>query len=185
MSLLEAIAARRSIAMVLVDKPVEHSLIEQIIEAGAWAPTHKRTEPWRFVVFQEAGRAMLEAAMVADGGDKLVGKAHRAPVVIAVWAAVGRGVKNPPVWEDHAATAACVQNMLLAAHALGLAAIWRSGSVVDMPAVQALMHSTDDAFTAEKEDRIVGFVYVGYPDPEALPPMRMPPKLADKIRWEE
>ena len=197
MSVLEAIKNRRSNGKVL-DKNVSRTDIERIIEAGCWAPNHKRTNPFRFVVFEKDGLDKLQQAM-ADGTKelhegaeaelllklaKIHGKAHRAPCVIAVWTAVGRADKNPPAWEDHAAVDAAIQNMLLAAQELGLASYWRSGSVVNMPAVQALMHCEKDQFSAQKGDEIRGFIYMGYADPEKSPPLRNPVKWDDLVRFE-
>lgn len=197
MDILKAIETRRSIAKV-TDEPLARADIEKIISAGCWAPNHKRTEPWRFVVFEGEGRHKLGAAM-ADGVrhvypdlsdedyahkiQSLRTKPFRAPLIIAVWCAAGRGKKNPPVWEDHAAVAACVQNMCLAAHGLGFGAIWRSGKVVDMPSVQKLMETETDSFDAEKGDMILGMLYVGVRDENYPEPARDEPEFASKVKW--
>ena len=54
------------------------------------------------------------------------------------------------------AAAAAVQNMLLAAHALGLAAIWRTGPSATDPAIKHF-------FGWEADQHLIGFVYIGYP----------------------
>lgn len=176
MDILEAIQTRRSNGNVLADKPVPRELIEKVLKAGTWAPTHHRSEPWRFVTFSGEGRNKLAAALPEGKQNKV----FRAPVVILVWCAAGRSAnKNPPVWEDHAATAACCQNMLLAAHELGLGAIWRSGKFVDLVSVHALCEGYD----AAKGDRVMGFIYLGYPDPAKPEPLRPQPKLENKLTW--
>lgn len=58
MNVHEAIQTRRSKALI-EDKAVPKELIEQIIEAGTYAPNHHRTEPWRFFVLTGEGRNQL------------------------------------------------------------------------------------------------------------------------------
>ncbi|MEC8068008.1 MAG: nitroreductase [Pseudomonadota bacterium] len=179
-----SLVSRRSIAKV-TDQPVSRSLVERVIEAGTFAPTHKRTDPWRFVVFEGDGRQKLADAMVegykqanpdfsAEKLEKIAQKPFRAPVIVMVWCAVGRGKKNPPPWEDYAAVAACLQNMSLAAHGFGLGSIWRSGSLTDFPQVQALCQSGDDSFNLAMGDQIMGLLYIGHPDCNYPEPNRFP-----------
>lgn len=197
-NILQAIANRRSIGR-FTTSPVAQEKIEQLILAGAWAPNHHKTEPFRFVVFSGEGRQQLQQAWVAGVRrqhahlpeaeitfrlEKIAGKTLRAPVIILVWAACGRSAqKNPPVWEDIAATAACLQNMSLAAEALELGSIWRTGDVVNLPEVQALCVSQHDRFNAEKGDAIIGLLYVGSPDPATPKPQRSTPQTAPSTRW--
>lgn len=62
MDVIEAIHTRRSIGKVKQDKiPVE--TIEQILEAGVWAPNHRHTEPWKFFVLRGKGREQLGQAL--------------------------------------------------------------------------------------------------------------------------
>src|SRR4051794_32576147 len=97
MGLLEAIRTRRSIGR-LKKEPVERAVIEELLEAASWAPSHHNTQPWRFIVMTGAGRAKLGEgyARVAAAAlteltddqlkerlDKERAKANRAPVVIA------------------------------------------------------------------------------------------------------
>lgn len=197
MNMLEVIKSRRSVSKVMQDCVATES-IEKILEAGCWAPNHKRTEPWRFSVFMGEGRDKLQSALVEGtkqahkdlpGDDlalklaKMENKAYRSPVVIAVWCAVARGKKNPPVWEEYAAVAACIQNMTLAAHSLGLGSIWRSGSLVEYPEIQDLCKVGTDVFDASKGDKIIGFLYLGYPDASATMPKREQPSYADKTTY--
>lgn len=191
------IKTRRSIAKVL-DKLPQRVDIESIIEAGCYAPNHKRTEPWRFVVFEGKGRIELANAMVRgvtelyphlNADDKmqkastLKSKPFRAPVIIAVWCAVGRAQKNPPQWEDIAAVSACIENMSLMAHALGYGSIWRTGDVVDMPAVQKLMHCQSDCFDVNKGDKLMGFLYIGFIDERYPVPQKEEPEIKSKVRF--
>ena len=62
MNVSEAIRTRRSLGKVKPDA-VPQELIEQIVEAGTWAPNHKLTEPWKFFVMQGEGRDVLGNAL--------------------------------------------------------------------------------------------------------------------------
>jgi nitroreductase len=186
------IVSRRSIAKV-TDEPVSRQMTEAIIEAGTFAPTHKRTDPWRFVVMEGLGRQKLSDAMVAgfkrqkpqatDEKLKIISqKPNRAPTIVLVWCAVNRCKVNLPVWEDYAAVSACLQNMSLAAHGFGLGCIWRSGSLTEYPEIHALCQSeTGDHFDAKKGDKVMGLLYIGHPDCNYPEPTRFPSK-AD-ITW--
>jgi nitroreductase len=166
------------------DEVPDASLIREIIEAGTWAPNHKQTEPWRFVVLSGDARSQLGDAMgraAARGIEdseaavsayaKAASKPLRAPYVIAVYA-----VPNPvvPEVEEIAATAAAAQNMLLAAHALGLAAMWRTGDLVFSPEVREFLQMPEEA-------HILGTIYVGYPN--MAPPVRQRRSIDEVTVW--
>ena len=80
------------------------------------------------------------------------GKALRAPTIVVVGAKISKG-KIPEIEQVGAAHAA-VQNMLLAAHALGYGAMWKTGAAAYDAGVKALVGLTP-------EDHIVGLVYLG------------------------
>jgi nitroreductase len=181
--LIQAIRSRRSIGK-CTDEVPDRSLIEQVLEAATWAPNHKQTEPWRFVVLAGSAREQFgdamgrAAAMDIDDADaaraayeKAAKKALRAPYVVAVYA-----VPNPvvPVVEEIAATAAAVQNMLLAAHALGLAAMWRTGALVFSDEVREFLGMPEDA-------EMLGTVYLGYAN--MAPPVRQRRSIDEVVEW--
>ena len=190
MDVIRAIETRRSIGRVK-QEPVPRELIERILESGVHAPNHKITEPWRFHVFSGKGRgelarvraeiARLQAEAEGESEEMAAGrisrerkKAFRAPVIIAVISEAGRD--EVETLENYAACAAAVQNMQLTAHALGLAAMWRTGPIV--------YHQEMRRFFGLKEnDRIVAHVYVGYPDMGVRPRRRDPANK--KTVWHE
>jgi nitroreductase len=169
MDVFTAIKTRRSIGKVKSDE-VSKDLIETILEAGIWAPNHYRTEPWKFFVMQGEGRKKLgkvlgeiateemdESSQEAqEKRMKAEAKPLRAPVIIAV-AAIPSDNPKVIVKEEFAAVSSAVQNMLLAAHALGLGAIWRTGKPTYHPKMQQL-------FSLQGNEEVVGFIYIGYPD---------------------
>ena len=77
-------------------------------------------------------------------------------------------------FEDHAATAAAIENLLLAAHAQGLGAVWRSGAMAYHPDFKI-------AVGLEPSDAILGIVYLGEPAMNA--PRAQPRRLDEMIVW--
>lgn len=162
MELLEGIQSRTSPLKLGAPAP-SATQIEQIIRAGTRAPDHGRLRPWRFTVFEGADREKLGDAMAnflrtrnpnspPEHLDAERAKPMRAPVVIVVGAKIMK-VKIPEI-EQVCAVAAAAQNMLLAAHALGYGAMWKTGGAAYDPGVKALCGLAP-------EDHIVAIVYVG------------------------
>ena len=130
MDLLEGISTRRSIRE-FVDQPVEREQVLQIIKAGTWAPSGLNNQPWRFVIVQNAD-VKKELGKQTKYGFVI----ERAPVCIAVF--VDRTVMYNDV-KDLQAMGACIQNMLLATHALGLGAVWLGEILKNAEAVRTLL----------------------------------------------
>ena len=115
MELLEGIYSRRSVRG-YTDQPVERECLMEIIKAGTWAPSALNNQPWRFVIVR--GRDVREKLA---GFTKYRTTIESAPACIAVF--IDRNAMYNDV-KDHQAMGACIQNMLLAAHVLGLGAVW-------------------------------------------------------------
>lgn len=184
---MEALRTRRSIGRVL-DKEVPKELIEKIIEAATWAPNHFKTEPWRFFVLTGDGRKRLGETLAriaerdmddptTDENQAKLERARnnpfRAPVVIV---AAVEPSDDPRVIlkEEYAAVNAGIQNMLLAAHSLGLGAVWRTGK----PCYDQEM---SQSFGLSDKGEVVGFIYIGYPDLE--PPARNRKSIDEVTTW--
>lgn len=187
MDIHEAIRTRRSVGKVKND-PIPRESMEAILEAGTWAPNHKRTEPWRFYVMSGEGRELLGNAMAdiaeANAGDKseeeiaaaresAMAKAMRSPVIIGVAVQPSDDPKVVEL-EEYGAVFAAIQNMLLEAHGLGLGAVWRTGDTC--------YHKTmNRAFGLGERDKMLGFIYLGVPDMDIKPGKRS--DAADKTVW--
>jgi nitroreductase len=185
MKILELIQTRHSIPKVKKD-PIPRALIEKLLTAAVQAPNHHRVRPWRFVVLQGQARERLGEVMANSLKnrnpealeDTLAverSKPLRAPLLIAV------GVDKPSEpkvleIENVCAAAAACENLLLAAHALGLGAMWRTGSAAHDPQVKSLLGFTPD-------QHLIGFIYIGYPDGEGKFPER--PSFEDRVVWME
>lgn len=112
MDVLEAIRDRRSIRR-YHRKDVPDEKLMQILEAGRWAPSAHNSQPRKFIVVKNE-KVRRELAQIATYGSFLA----EAPVAIAV--VIDPSSSNHPVEDGAAAT----QNMLLAAHAIGLGSCW-------------------------------------------------------------
>ena len=185
--LLTALKNRRSISKVSEDEPPEE-LIRTMLEAATWAPNHFLTEPWRFFVLRgdarrRLGDVMGEAcAAREDDPDKaeanrerMAAKPLRAPYVIAVASEPDPREKVFEL-EEIAATAAAIQNMLLAAEALGLGAMLRTGWITYTP-------ETREFFGLSEHATVLGFIYVGYVAKPAGARVRRP--VDDVTTWME
>lgn len=184
---LDAIRSRRSIGRLKPDA-VEREVLEALLEAASWAPSHHNTQPWRFIVMTGEGRSKLGEGYARIGAANAPGlegeeleerlrkerlKAYRSPVVIAAICSPAddpRAVRE----EELAAAQVAVQNLLLAAHAYGLGAIWRSGAPMFDPRMK-------EALELREDEELVAFIYLGYPDMTPPEPKRTP--IADKTIW--
>jgi nitroreductase len=184
---LQVIASRRTIGKV-TDEPVPREDIEKILEAGHWAPSHHNTQPWKYFVMTGNGRKKLGEAYariaLLEKGDgcsedekreiyeKSVKKAFRAPLVIAV-ACLPHQEDYVVESEEFAAVAASIQNMLLAAHALGYGAIWRTGAPSYHPIMKEL-------FGLSEKDQLMALIYIGKTN-ITRESRRVP--IAEKTEW--
>lgn len=186
-SIFETIKQRRSIGKMTEQRPTR-AQIERLLEAATHAPNHHKAEPWKFFVLagkarQELGSLMREslAAELGDAThhkheamlDKEAHKPLRSPVLIAVASEYQDPSQTVDI-ENVEATAAAVQNMLLAAEEIGLAAIWRTGNAAYDPRVKQWLGLSP-------ADHIVAFLYVGFP---AIPRQeRYPRHFKTKTAW--
>ncbi|MBX3095887.1 MAG: nitroreductase [Fimbriimonadaceae bacterium] len=189
-SLMAAIAQRRSMGLSrMSDAPVPQELIETMLEAANWAPSHKDTEPWRFTIFSGEGRGHLadffEAAYRSDHAEPMDpvalqgyrDRAFAAPVWIAIAMEPGRdSAGNPlvPEIEEVMAVSGAVLNLHLMASSLGLAGMWHSKGVSVHPAVAAGLGLREPRY-------LLGFFMLGWPNCEWMSGERRP--IMDKVRW--
>lgn len=184
-AVLAAIKERRSIGKCSSDVP-DRLLIERIVESGTWAPNHHLTEPWRFFILHGDARVRLGEVMgqVAAAhelcletgrvaAERAASKPLRAPWLIAIAVEPADDPSIPEI-EEIAAGCAAAQNMLLAAEALGLAAIWRSGWITYEPEIKAFFGLTPRA-------QMLGFLYVGCPAMKA--PVRTRKGVGEVTTW--
>ena len=159
----------RNSAAKLCDPAPSGEALASILKAGLRAPDHARLTPWRFLTIEGGAREQLgqlfvksaQAKAVANGLDsptdvelnRLSRKPLRAPLIIVVIAAIKSHPKVPPL--EQILSAGCAAHaILLAAHALGYAGIWRTGSNTYDAGVKS-------GLGLSGSDVIVGFLYMG------------------------
>ncbi len=163
MDALEALIGRVSPAQLVAPAPDAEQL-EAILVAGASAPDHGRMQPWRFIVIEGEARTRFgelmaqslqrrEATVAEERLDAERKKALRAPVIVVVAAVIRENPKVPGV-EQMVAAGAAAQNMLVAAHAMGLGGFWRTGPF-------AYDGEVKKAFGLLEADAIVAILYIG------------------------
>lgn len=147
------------------DKPIEQEDIQVILEAANWAPTHKKTEPWRFKVIRgqkltEFGDFMADRYKATAKNfserkyNKTKNKFLQSACVIAI--CMQRDPRERiPEWEEIASTAMAVQNMWLTATDMGIGCYWSSTS---------LRNEVGGFLNLMQGERCLGFFYMGYYD---------------------
>lgn len=183
MDVLEAIRTRRSVALYCADQ-VPRAALHTILEAATWAPNHRHNEPWFFHVVEGDARArladdLLAAAREAGMNDKARGKLEKTAERIRHTPAVIFAQTFPAdaafdTEENYAAACCAVQNLLLAAHAEGLGAIWRTGVPCEHRAVKSFLDLPPDG-------KLVAAVFVGYP--AGPPPAQTRRPLEERVRF--
>jgi nitroreductase len=138
-AVLDAIRSRRSIRHYSED-PVSDDDVKAILEAGRWAPSGLNNQPWRFAVVRdpECKNTISELTRYRE-------IIHNAPVIVAVFLDNDAGYDRV---KDCQSIGACLQNMWLATHTLGLGGVWlgeilknkeRVGEILEAPKSYELM----------------------------------------------
>ncbi len=173
-AVMEVIRTRRTVRE-FSPQPVPRELIDQIVEAATWAPNHRHTEPWRFIVLEKDGDARKKVADAvyewtwnniknpnpanrerssADARDEVL----LTPVLMLMYSVPG---SNEEITEENfSATCCAAQNMQLMAHALGLAVGWSTGRLCKAEEVHQVLGVNPDW-------AVVGAFFIGFPT--ALP----------------
>jgi nitroreductase len=184
MSIQETIFNRRSIKE-FTERVPTRAEVESLLETAVQAPNHRMTEPWRFYVLGPQARRAYGAALGERKAKKVddpvaaravvekVAATHEAlPCMIAV--AVVRQV-NPEIGEeDYASAFMGIQNLSLAAEAIGMGVHIKSGAVMDDPRARAAVGLPDD-------QRIVAILNVG--EPAARPEPKHRKQATEYTTW--
>ncbi len=168
-------------------KLIEDHVVEELLELADWAPTHARTEPWRFVVysgsrardFTERHAELYrentpEASFTPQKQENIRALANNVSHIIIVWMKRVSNHKVPEI-EEVAATAAATQNLLLAAASKGIATFWSTGGLTHHPAMGRELGLGE-------EDKVMGILYLGYSDEPPREGTRSIP-LTEKTEW--
>jgi nitroreductase len=168
---LELIVNRRSGQ---VGEPApDHDALERAFAAAAAAPDHKRLRPWRFLVVHAEDRAafgdlLVRSLLNRDPGAEPVfiererAKALRSPLIVVAAAVITPNPDVPEI-EQVLASGAATENFVLALHAQGFSASWKTGG----PAYDAVFKA---GIGLSPGDHVIGILYVG--TPTVVPPAR-------------
>ncbi len=181
--IFDLIKKRRSVFPVQYNSsPIAKADIENILEAANWAPTHRKTEPWRFKILIGESRERLGQFLAKKYQEteahpkqvkikKLLENPQRAGAVITI--CMQRDPKESlPEWEEIAATAMAVQNMWLCCTEMRIGCYWSS---------PGLIQYMGEFLELNEGEKCLGFFYMGYYDEEIPQQTRTP--IAEKTVW--
>jgi nitroreductase len=149
MELFDAIDTRSSAGRLTPPGPSPEEL-ERLLRAAERAPDHGRLKPWRFIVLGEDVRETFAAAAAAAKRARLPAmteeqlaaerdKYLRSPTIIVAACVFDRANTKVPEIEQVIAVGAAVENLFLAAHALGYGVMWKTGAAAYDNAVKAVL----------------------------------------------
>jgi nitroreductase len=167
---------------------IDDAIIRQMLENANWAPTHKFTEPWRFIVYSGEGRKKLGAIQasvykqktMADGTYKeeryqnLLMKPLESSHIILVYMKRDEK-KSVPVIEEVGAVFCAIQNIYLTATAYGIGCYLSTGGVT-------YFQESRSAFGLAEEDILIGFIQLGVSKSD-LPVTGRRKPIDEKVSW--
>ncbi len=165
-------------------RPIEKEIISEILENANWAPTHRKTEPWRFKVFMNDSRQKLsdylgqfyqkntpQEKFSEIKYKKTIQKPLQSACIIAI--CMQRDPKESvPLEEEIAAVAMAVQNMWLTCSVYGIGSYWSSPKAA---------YQATTFLQLNEGERCLGFFYMGYYDGEKVIGKRE--SITKKIEW--
>lgn len=187
------IQSRRSLypAQMLPGAKIPDEHIWEMLENANYAPSHKRTEPWRFHVFAADAMDEIIDQMLAihlkvnpDQDEnslkskKILDRKNYLSHIIAI--SVSRDEKERvPYFEEEYATACAVQNFLLSMNAYNATGYWSTGKI-------AFHEDMKTYLSLPEKDKCMGFLLLGVPNPELnLPPKKQMSPIQDKVIWRD
>lgn len=165
MDAIQALTERKSISKLTTPAPSQEQC-QILIKAALRAADHGNLKPWRFLIIEGAalnalGELFVNVAAKKDPQlsepqrDRLQKMPLRAPLIMVV---IAKCQEHPkvPVNEQLLSAGAAAQNIITAAYAMGLGAMWRTG---DMAYDSLVM----DALGLQQGEVVIGFIYLGTP----------------------
>lgn len=184
------IAQRRSIyPKSYTEGTIDSHVINQILQNANLAPSHKRTYPWRFVVFSGDGlqlfatwQSELYKKVSKENGNfvekkykKLKSQPLKCSHVISVLMERDPEKRVPEI-EEISSVACAVQNMYLTAAAYGVGMYWGTGGVT-------YFDEAKEFFDLGEDDKIMGFLYLGLVNPEDWPADKGRSEWEEAVKW--
>lgn len=183
----QIIRERRAIfPATFTDTPVADEIVERMLENANHAPTHRRTEPWRFRVITGTKRADLGDLMAriykkTTSEEQFSERKHKkrqqtprkCSHIIAI-CMLRDPAESLPEWEEVAATAMAVQNLWLTASAEGCGGYWSTPKLIEHPELEAFLQ-------LKEGERCLGFFYMGNHEMPKVAAQRGP--IEEKSIW--
>ena len=150
------------------ERKIHREIVEDVLNNAIWAPTHGKTQPWRFQVFMNDSKIELSEFLSNlyknnNKGDsfnemkynKLKNRPLQAPVVIAVTMKRDETQRISEL-EEVEAVACAIQNMYLTCTAYGIGGFW---------ATPKLMYTEEmnEFLSLSSDEKCLGLFYMGYP----------------------
>lgn len=151
------------------DRKVHKEIVEDVLNNAIWAPTHGKTEPWRFQVFlSEESRKRLsdfQSAWYEENTNedtynqmkfnKLKNRPLMSSVVVAVCMTPDPKGRISEM-DEIGAVSCAIQNMYLTCTAYGIGGFWATPKVIYTEGFKSFLGIAD-------EDQCLGLFYMGYP----------------------
>lgn len=177
MDLATAIRTRRSEQHLIDPAPSDAEFIE-LLGCAALSPDHGRLRPWRWVLLRDDARAELGTRFGRDSDDasragRTAAKPLRAPL-LATLVFSPQPAARVPQWEQLSAAVAVANAMMLLLHDRGYGSIWRTGA-------HTRSHGARDLLGLHSTESLLGWLYIGTPDPQRHPSPRTTAPVRDKV----
>jgi nitroreductase len=169
MDAIEAIHGRRSIRA-YTDEPVTEDDVDVLLKAAMAAPSAGNQQPWHFVVIDD--RSVLDA--IPDY-HQYAAMLHQAPLAIAVCGDTGEE-KHEGFWVQDCSAA--VENLLLAAHARGLGAVW-----LGVHPEADRVRGTRELLNLPGQVVPLAIISIGHPAEDKAPATYYSPERVHRNRW--
>ena len=169
MDIIEAILTRRSVRK-YTDNRVPEDVVNQLLRAAMAAPSAANEQPWHFVVITD--RSIMAQVPSFHPHSHMLKEAALAILVVSdpnLELTKGRGVLD---------CSAATQNILLAAHALGLGAVW-----LGIYPVEQRMDGMRKLLNMPSRVVPISLVSIGYPDERVHEEDRYKPERVHYQRW--
>lgn len=185
---LRLLALRRSTPVAMLSEPGPSAAdLDAMLRLAMRVPDHRKLEPWRILIIEGEARVKLGEIFAAArklrdpdvSDEKLADEMKlslRAPVIVCVISSPNHhDPKKTPVWEQQLSSGALCQNLLIAANAMGWAAVW----ITEDAAFDSHVHA---ALGMTGHEQVAGFIYLG--TAKEKPVERQRPNVSSKAtRW--
>ena len=173
-AVLDAISARTSIRA-YQDRPVGADTVELLLRAAMSAPTARNRQPWAFIVVDDKDllRQLADSLPYAQS-------AAAAPIAVVVCGVLteSQGATNAGWWVQDAAAAS--ENLLLAAHAVGLGAVWTG-----VYSYEDRVRAVRNVLGLPRHVVPLNVIPIGYPAENPAPKQKWDPAKVRRNGWAE